>query len=329
VMTSNNLDWDNLRYFLAVARAGKLTAAARRLGQGHTTVGRCIAALENLLGGKLFERRPEGYRLTETGQKLCHNVEAMESSVWSIQRDLAVCTQRIEGLVRIGAPDDIGSLFLARHLGEMQRLHPGLKIELIILPYTLSVSKREVDIAISSERPTEGRVFARKLTDYELRLYAARDYLDAHGPIETAEDLSRHIWIGCVEEFRSAGSLDSISQAIYQFTPQLKCSSLVGQLTAALSGTGVSVLPRYIADQEKSLVPILPDDISAIRAHHMIIHGDLRELLRVRTVADYIVQKVMDARPFFTPSGAKQFKQSPNVGYGAGRAQPHRIWARV
>jgi DNA-binding transcriptional LysR family regulator len=224
-MTSNNLDWDNLRYFLAVAKAGKLTAAARRPGQDHTPVGRRIAALESLLDGKLFERRPEGYRLTETGQKLCQNGEAMGSSVWSIQRDLAGCAQQIEGSVRVGATDGFGSLLLAKHLGEMQRLHPRLKIELIVLPYTLSVSKREVDIAISSERPTEGRVFARKLTDYELRLYATRHYLDAHEPIKTPEDLSRYIWIGCVEEFRSAGSLSSISDATCRLTPQLKCSS--------------------------------------------------------------------------------------------------------
>src|ERR1700746_2261356 len=104
-MTSEHLDWDNLRYFLAVARAGKLTAAARRLGQDHTTVGRRIASLESAFRSKLFERRPEGYRLTETGQRLYENVKTLESSVWEIQRDLAGQTQQVEGVVRIGAPD--------------------------------------------------------------------------------------------------------------------------------------------------------------------------------------------------------------------------------
>ena len=139
-MTGEHLDWDNLRYFLAVARAGKLTAAARRLGQDHTTVGRRIASLESAFHSKLFERRPGGYRLTEAGQRLYKNVDALESSIWEIQRNIAGRTQHVEGLVRIGAPDDFGNLFLAKHIGELQSLHPGLKIELITLPYTLSVS---------------------------------------------------------------------------------------------------------------------------------------------------------------------------------------------
>jgi DNA-binding transcriptional LysR family regulator len=112
-MTGEHLDWDNLRYFLAVARAGKLTAAARRLGQDHTTVGRRIASLESAFHSKLFERRPDGYRLTEAGQRLYENVQTLESSVWEIQRDLVGQTQHVEGVVRIGAPDDFGNLFLA------------------------------------------------------------------------------------------------------------------------------------------------------------------------------------------------------------------------
>jgi DNA-binding transcriptional LysR family regulator len=299
---TENLDWDNVRYFLAVARAGKLTAAARRLGQDHTTVGRRIATLENAFHSKLFERRPQGYHLTETGQKLYRKAELMESSVWEIQRDLAGCTQQVEGLVRIGAPDDFGSLFLAKHLGKLQRLHLGLKIELIVLPYTLSVSKREVDIAISTERPTEGRLFARRLTDFEMRLYAAREYLDAHGPIGSTVDLSRQLWIGCVNDFNAALSLDSLPGLDFALTPRFTCSSVIGQLAAAVSGAGVSMLPRYAADQEKSLVPILPNVIRATRAYHMIVHDDLRDLPRVRTAANYIAQTAAEARSLFNPS---------------------------
>src|SRR6202040_461856 len=122
-MIGEHLDWDNLRYFLAVARAGKLTAAARRLGQYHTTVGRRIASLESAFHSKLFERRPDGYRLTEAGQRLYKNVDALESSIWEIQRNIAGRTQHVEGLVRIGAPYDFGNLFLAKHIGELQSLH--------------------------------------------------------------------------------------------------------------------------------------------------------------------------------------------------------------
>src|ERR1700733_9880315 len=302
-MTSEHLDWDNLRYFLAVARAGKLTAAARRLGQDHTTVGRRIASLESASQSKLFERRHDGYRLTEVGQRLYENVGALESSVWEIQRNIAGRTQHVEGLVRIGAPDDFGNVFLAKRIGELQRLHPGLKIELITSPYTLSVAKREVDIAIGTERPVEGRLFVRKLTDFEMRLYATQDYIDAHGPIDGAPDLARQMWIGSVSD--SAALPDAATG--FDCTPTLRftCSSFAGQLAAAVSGAGIAMLPRYVADQKTSLTPVLPDVAKATQAYHMVVHADLRDLPSVRTAANYIAQKVIEARACFVPSPAR------------------------
>ena len=155
--------------------------------------------------------------------------------------------------MRIGAPDDFGNLFLAKHIGELQSLHPGLKIELITLPYTLSVSKREADIAIGVERPAEGRLFVRRLTDFEMRLYATRDYIDAHGPIDGLSDLTRQIWIGPVSDFNSAAFVDAATELDCTPTLRLTCSSFAGQLAAALSGAGVAILPRYVGDQERSL----------------------------------------------------------------------------
>jgi DNA-binding transcriptional LysR family regulator len=304
-MTSEHLDWDNLRYFLAVARAGKLTAAARRLGQDHTTVGRRIVSLERAFQSKLFERRPDGYRLTEVGERLYENVDALESSVWEIQRNIAGRTQHVEGLVRIGAPDDFGNMFLAKRIGELQGLHPGLKIELITSPHTLSVSKREVDIAIGIERPVEGRLFVRKLTDVEMRLYANRDYIDAHGPIDEAPDLARQMWIGSASDFNAAALLDAATGLDGVPAPRFTCSSFAGQLAATVSGAGLAMLPRYVADQETSLTPVLPDVAKATQAYHMVIHADLRGLARVRTVANYIAEKVSEARARFVPSRAR------------------------
>jgi DNA-binding transcriptional LysR family regulator len=319
-MTGKHLDWDNLRYFLAVARAGRLTLAARRLGQDQTTVGRRISALESDFGSKLFERRPGGYHLTEDGQRLFEKTEVMERSVCEIQRELAAGRKQIEGSVRVGAPDDFGSLFLARHIGEMHRLHPKLKIELIILPYALSLSKREIDIAISVERPTEGRLYARKLADYELRLYATRDYLETHSPIETPCDLSTQIWIGYVSEFVPTPTLDRVSEALPGVIPNIKCSSLIGQLKATLSGAGLSMLPRFIADQEPLLVPVLADFTTATRAFHMIVHADLRDMPNVRIASNFIAQKVAESRSFFMPPTAWSARPNKQVALKSGAA---------
>src|SRR5271156_4391462 len=269
-----------------------------------------MAGLEVALRSKLFERRPDGYRLTETGQRLYEKVKSMESSVCEIQRDFAGQTQYVEGVVRIGAPDDFGNLFLAKHVGELQRLHPGLKIELITLPYTLSVSKREADIAIAVERPEEGRLFVRRLTDFEMRLYASRDFIDAHGPIDQLSDLGSLTWIGPVSDFNSIAQADAANE--FNCAPSLRiaCSSFAGHLAAAINGAGVAMLPRYVADQENSLVPVLPDTVKTMRAYHMVVHADLRDLPRVRTVTNYIGRKVAEARALFVPSRPRsnQFK---------------------
>jgi DNA-binding transcriptional LysR family regulator len=234
-------------------------------------------------------------------------VDALESSVWEIQRNIAGRTQHVEGLVRIGAPDDFGNVFLAKRISELQGLHPGLKIELITLPYTLSVSKREVDIAIGIERPVEGRLFVRKLTDFEMRLYASRDYTAARGPIDGASELARQMWIGGVSDFNSALP-DAATELDCTPTLRFTCSSFAGQLAAAVSGAGVAMLPRYVADQETSLTPVLPDVVQRTQAYHMVIHADLRDLPRVRTAANYIAQKVTEARARFVPSRSRQSK---------------------
>jgi DNA-binding transcriptional LysR family regulator len=176
---------------------------------------------------------------------------------------------------------------------------------LITLPYTLSVSKREVDIAIGIERPVEGRLFVRKLTDFEMRLYATRDYIDAHGPIDGAPDLARQMWIGCISDFNSAALLDAATGL--DCTPPLRftCSSFAGQLAAVVSGAGVAMLPRYVADQETCLTPVLPDVVKATQAYHMVVHADLRDLPKVRTAANHIAQKVIEARARFVPSLAR------------------------
>src|SRR5271156_6195675 len=230
-----------------------------------------------------------------------------DRAIWTLHTFLPpdTQTQHVEGVVRIGAPDDFGNLFLAKHIGELQGLHPGLKIELITLPYTLSVSKREADISIGVERPAEGRLFVRRLTDFEMRLYATRGYIDAHGPIDQPSDLSRQTWIGPVSDFNATTLMDAAIELDCTPTLRFACSSFAGQLAAAINGAGVAMLPRYVADQERSLAPVLPDIVKTIRAYHMVVHADLRDLPRVRAVTNYIGQKVAEARALFVPSSIR------------------------
>src|SRR3954454_1231589 len=201
-------DWDDLRFFLAVARSGRLTVAARRLEADHTTVSRRLLALETALKAKLFERKPQGYSLTEQGERLLAKAESMESQALAISAEVGGSDLALSGTVRVRAPDGFGTYFLAPELGALAERHPGLTLQLVALPRTFSLSKREADIAVTLEQPTEGRLVSRKLTDYRLRLYASRDYLDRHGPVTELADLSGKTLVTYVADLLYSPVLD-------------------------------------------------------------------------------------------------------------------------
>jgi DNA-binding transcriptional LysR family regulator len=169
------MNWDDVRIFLAVARSGQILGAARRLELNHATVSRRIGALEEALRAKLFRRLTTGSELTPAGERFLEIAERMEADVIAARSAVAEEDEDISGSVRIGAPDGFGVAFLARRLGELTRQHRDLTIQLVPVPRSFSLSRREADIAITVERPQEGRLVAGKLVDYTLGLFASRD----------------------------------------------------------------------------------------------------------------------------------------------------------
>ncbi|WP_189041280.1 LysR family transcriptional regulator [Aliidongia dinghuensis] len=299
---SSNFNWDDLRYFLAVARTGRLTAAATRLRQDHTTVSRRIAALERALATPLFERSPQGYGLTSAGRRLLVTAEAMERTAFAAHKEIQGDGPLVSGTVRIGAPDGFGSYFLAPRIGSLITEHPELRPELVALPRIFSLSKREADIAIGLSRPTEGRLYARKLTDYRLGLYAAPAYLAAHLPIERPEDLKAHALIGYVEDFIFTPELDYLPLVAPGVVPQFRSSTLIAQLQATLAGIGLCVLPDFMTAGAPGLVPVL-ETISIVRTFWLITHADLHDLPRIRATGDFIAREARAARALFMPEG--------------------------
>jgi DNA-binding transcriptional LysR family regulator len=171
------MNWDHLRVFLMVARSGQILSAARNLRLDHATVSRRLAALERELGAKLVDRTPAGCVLTQAGGELFQTAERMESEMLRIQSTLGDSDEAMSGVVRIGTPDGFGIYFLAPHLGILVDRYPALTLRLVPLPKIFSVSKREVDIAITLDRPEDGRLICQKVVDYRLRLYASSAYL--------------------------------------------------------------------------------------------------------------------------------------------------------
>ena len=297
----NAFDWDLLRSFLAVARTGKLTAAARRLKVDHSTLSRRISALETSLNAKLFDRHVSGYSLTLQGERLLARAEEMESSAVGIQTDVAHKSSEISGTVRIGSPDGFGTAFLAPRIGELATKHPDLEIELVATPRSFSLSRREADIAIGLSRPTHGRLHARKLTDYELGIYAARNDQGFRGRLKTVEDLAGQPFISYIDDLIFAPELDYVALISKAVTPRIRSSNLMAQMQATVAGAGICILPCFLADFEPRLVRLLPREVRLIRTFWMIVHSDMRDLARVSVTAEFIAEKARRTAIMFLP----------------------------
>ncbi|HST93428.1 MAG TPA: LysR family transcriptional regulator [Microvirga sp.] len=294
----NAFDWDDLRFFLAVARAGRLTVAARQLEADHTTVSRRVSALEKALKAQLFERKPQGYSLTEQGERLLGLAEGMETQALAVASQVGGADLALSGTVRIGAPDGIGTYFLAPELGALAERHPDLTLQLVALPRTFSLSKREADIAITLEQPTEGRLVSRKLTDYRLRLYASKDYLARHGPIADLADLTGKTLVTYVADLIYSPVLDYFSGLEKYTARRYECASVVAQLEAVRAGVGVGILHDYAVRQFPELQAVLPE-VSYLRTYWLVTHADVRNLRRVEEVYSFILSRVRANRGLF------------------------------
>lgn len=296
------LDWDDLRAFLAVARMGRLTVAARRLGLDHSTLSRRITALEASLRVSLFERSPSGYKITEAGQKLAAEVQKMESAVIRIRTDVAAEVNALAGPLRLTMPEGFSSSFFVHRLNRLPPELAAVKIELIANPSILSLTKREADIAIMMERPTLGPLVSRKLCDYEYGLYCCRDYLQTHENIANVADMDRHFIIGYIPDYLPTPAHDYLRDYLPHRDADLQVSNILTQIDATCQGLGVALLPCFIADKHPQLVRLLTREISFVRSYWIVTHENPRYPLRTRSVKDFIVEQAEAYRTKFRPS---------------------------
>lgn len=295
------MDWDNLRYFLELARSGTLVSAARRLAVDHTTVARRIQALEKEMGTALFSREAGGHLLTEAGRRLQPQVEAMESAFVAVESTAPASNEGLSGLVRIGATEGFGTVVLAPQLATFARQHPKLVIDLLAMPRLVHLSRREADIVISLERPARGPVVVTKLTDYVLRLYASKDYLARHPPIRSREDLRGHTFISYVDDLLFSKELQYLDELYKPDSFALRSTSILAQHRATASGAGIAVLPAFIAQQDKSLRRVLPKEANFTRTFWMSLPAEARQLARMKAVWDFLRETVEAQRGLLLP----------------------------
>ena len=309
------MDWDLLRVFLAVAREGQMLAAARRLGLNHATVARRLDALEEALGTRLFDRRPAGSLLTQAGERLLPAAERIETELLGIAEATRAAGASVSGTVRIGAPDGLGNLFLAAELGRLARDHPDLTLELVPLPRVFSLTRREADLAIVLDPPSEGRLVVSRLSDYSLSVYAARAWIAENGVPATLDDLAPHVVVSGVEDYAYASSLDYGHVLERRARRVYRCAGVVGQMEAVRAGVGPGVLHDFAAHAAPDLVRVLPE-VGFRRAYRLLVHPDTQNLTRIAACRAFLARLFRERRrtflPFDAPAGAEPI--SPSTG---------------
>ncbi|WP_455922419.1 LysR family transcriptional regulator [Pseudomonas putida] len=283
------LNWDDLKFFLEVARTRKASNAAKRLGVDYTTVSRRIASLESGLGTLLFEKsRTTGFILTAEGQRLLGYAESIESTLHMACEQVSGSSVALSGHIRMGCTEGFGSFFITPQLSHFVDTYPAISVDILPLPHFISLSKREADIVIALERPEHGPYVCCKLCDYRLQLYATQEYLDRHPPIRSGRDLAEHRFISYVDDLAFSSELLYLANLLPNASASLRSTSVIAQYVAARQGRGMAILPCFLAAQASDLVPVLAGEISVTRQFWMYCREDLRKLKRINLLWDYI-----------------------------------------
>jgi len=287
-----NFTWDDLQYFLAVARTGQLSTAARQLRTSHATVSRRIDRLEFALKVKLFERNPRGYVLTGMGQRFIEAAERIEAEADRLQAEITSGTTAQRGVVRLSTPEGFANFFFADKIRSFWDSHPNITLELVTIQQIMSLSRKEADIAVSLDPPKDGPYLTEKLTDYSLNVYGVKSYLSKAAPIRNRQDLLDHPFIGYIEDMIFVPGLDYLGDVHPGIKARFQSSSIFAQLTATLNGLGLCVLPHFIARSYPDLRIVLPEEVELRRNYWLVCHRDLVQIPRVRMVTDYIFEAI-------------------------------------
>lgn len=306
------MNWDNAKLFIAVARTGQIAAASKILNMSQATLSRRITALETSLDVKLLVRRTFGCELTEEGKAFYKSVERAETELLNAQSQFQKIHSKTSGVVRIGAPDGFGVGFLASKLPILLNEYPDLKIQLVPVPRSFSLSQREADIAIMVGRPEKGRLIIKKLTDYNLSLYASKNYIAEFGKPSSLSQLSDHRLIGYVNDLIYSEALVYTNEFIRNWRSSLEVSSSTGQVEAVKASAGIGILHDYLASHDDNLVRLFPSSTIS-RSYWLAYHEAQKDLDRIKIVSQFITTVTQQEKARFSALNHNENQTNTNL----------------
>ncbi|MGI9490516.1 MAG: LysR family transcriptional regulator [Geminicoccaceae bacterium] len=292
--TGPYLDWNAFRFFVAVAEAGSLSAAARQLSASQPTVGRKIAELEEKLEVRLFDRLFSGYNLTPAGQSILELCLDMQSSALGIERLVAGQDQDLAGRVRISTTEGLGTYWLTNRLPCWRARYPGIDVELLIGTSILDLIRREADIALRLGNPGSDDLIGRKVGCIAFGLYGSRSYFQKHHEPKDIADLAGHAIIESVGSLADVDQVRRLRELAGGSTISLRCNHLPTQIAATVAGLGLFAMPCYVGEQIDDLHRVLEDQFHVTIDLWLLTHRDLRATARIRAMLDFLTTKARE-----------------------------------
>lgn len=280
-------DWNDFKYFLAVARSGTTLGASRMLQVSQSTVSRRIAALEQAFGLELFEKHPSGYVPTEAGRELLESAEGVEAAAKLAKARADAMKRGLTGSVRFTTNQTFATLLLMQAIRDFRATYPSLRLDLVATDDLLDLRKGEADVALrAGRRPTEpdlvGRCVAKDVWSY----YCSRDYAEAHGKPERPEDLARHAVISVDPHDYPGAATEWVSAHVPENAIILRSNNITGLHSSLKAGVGVTMMSDFVCAGDPSLVYCFTPDIAA-QEIWLLTSERLRNTARVRAVMDF------------------------------------------
>lgn len=279
-------DWDDLRIFLALARGGTLTKAAKVLDVSHPTVARRVHALEKQIGARLFDRLPDRFVPTQAGEELLADTEAMEKAALSIHRRSATLGDAVSGTVRLSAGEAMAAL-IARHLPALRARLPQIEFEVIASHTLANLSRREADLLIREQVPGLDGIVTRKLGRVAYAVYVGPTFAAARTKSAALGGLP---WIGFDDDHSYMPGQHWMRERLAGARPAVRGNNWLVLLEAVRAGAGVAVLPCHLGDSDPALRRIGGVIPEVFADQWLLVHRDLRALPRVRAVMDAVVE---------------------------------------
>lgn len=283
------MDWNDLKFFLAVAHGKSLSAAAIQLRVSPSTVSRRIETLEQVLRVKLFHARRDGYDLTETGHGLLPAAERAGVQMRVFERTARESTSDLAGSVRVDTPELLGQNVLLASMAQFMDSYPAIRVELRSSVLPVQLAAEDADIILRLARPSEGNYRMRKIGEIRFGLYASPEYVERNGVPVHPQDLHRHRVIGWTEDLHFLSMATWLESVCPGVQPALRLTSLGAQLSAARNGAGWAVLPDFVA-VPAGLSPGIVDFPRLASDLWLLTHEQSQSLPRVKLVRNYLIE---------------------------------------